>query len=109
MAAIGHPIVGDGKYGGQDSFLTGGISRKLHLHARRLKIDRPGGGSIDATAELPDHFRQSLETIGFEIAAGDRMAPARATRPPARKPKPRRESRRGERRSRGSGGKPARR
>ncbi|MDB5692751.1 MAG: RluA family pseudouridine synthase, partial [Alphaproteobacteria bacterium] len=27
MAAIGHPIVGDGKYGGQEAFLTGSISR----------------------------------------------------------------------------------
>jgi 23S rRNA pseudouridine955/2504/2580 synthase len=43
MAAIGHPIVGDGKYGGADAFLTGGISSKLHLHARRMKIDSPGG------------------------------------------------------------------
>src|SRR3954452_8672944 len=39
MAAIGHPIVGDAKYGGPEAFLTGGISRKLHLHARRIKID----------------------------------------------------------------------
>jgi hypothetical protein len=43
MAAIGHPIVGDGKYGGQDAFLTGSISRKMHLHARRLIIDHPDG------------------------------------------------------------------
>jgi len=104
MVAIGHPIVGDGKYGGQESFLTGGISRKLHLHARRLKIDKPGGGSIDVTAELPEHFAQSMDTIGFEIAAGDRVAvtPARATGTP--RPKPRRESRRGERRSRSTHG-----
>ncbi len=98
MAAIGHPIVGDGKYGGADSFLTGGISRKLHLHARRLRIDSPGGGKIDATAELPDHFAQSLETLGFEAAAGDRIVPVAA---PCPKPaKPRRETRRGERRAR---------
>ena len=104
MAAIGFPIVGDGKYGGIDSFLTGGVSRKLHLHARRLKIDRPGGGKIDVTAELPDHFAQTLETIGFEIAAGERMASApRKPGGPAR-PRPRRESRRGERRSRGGRG-----
>ena len=42
MAAIGHPIVGDAKYGGPEAFLTGGISRKLHLHARRLRIDHAG-------------------------------------------------------------------
>jgi 23S rRNA pseudouridine955/2504/2580 synthase len=97
MAAIGHPIVGDGKYGGADSFLTGGISRKLHLHARRLKIDSPGGGKIDVTAELSDHFEASLETLGFEVAAGEHVAPA------ARKPstaKPKRPTRRGERRAR---------
>jgi len=98
MAAIGHPIVGDGKYGGQDAFLTGGISRKLHLHARRLKIDSPGGGSIDVTAELPEHFRQSLESLGFEVSMGDRAAAPRPTRP--RQPKPRRPTRRGERRAR---------
>jgi 23S rRNA pseudouridine955/2504/2580 synthase len=97
MAAIGHPIVGDGKYGGPDSFLTGGISRKLHLHARRLTIDSPGG-KIDVRAELPDHFSQSLETLGFEVAAGD-LAGVRA-RPAATRSKPKRESRRGERRAR---------
>jgi 23S rRNA pseudouridine955/2504/2580 synthase len=100
MASIGHPIVGDGKYGGADAFLTGGISRKLHLHARRLRIDSPGGGKIDVTADLPEHFAQSLESLGFEIAAGEQVAtqPPKSTRPA----KPRRESRRGERRSRSS-------
>ena len=98
MAAIGHPVVGDGKYGGADAFLTGGISRKLHLHARSLKIDSPGGGSIDVTAELPDHFAESLETLGFEIAAGERAAPS--PKPRGRPSKVRRESRRGERRAR---------
>lgn len=104
MAAIGHPIVGDGKYGGQESFLTGGISRKLHLHARRLRIDSPGNGKIDVTAELPDHFAQSLETIGFEAAAGDQPVVERRPRPAQRKPQ--RESRRGERRSRGKKARP---
>ncbi|MGN6154532.1 MAG: RluA family pseudouridine synthase [Sphingomicrobium sp.] len=98
MAAIGHPIVGDGKYGGADAFLTGGISRKLHLHARRLRIDSPAGGKIDVTAALPDHLEQSLETLGFEVAAGEQVAVVRP-RAPSRA-KPRRESRRGERRAR---------
>ena len=66
MAAIGHPIVGDGKYGGQDAFLTGAISRKMHLHARRLRIDHPDGGQIDVTAELPEHFAESLAALGFD-------------------------------------------
>jgi 23S rRNA pseudouridine955/2504/2580 synthase len=111
MAALGHPIVGDAKYGGAEAFLTGGISRKLHLHARSIRIDAPGGGKIDVTAELPAHFAESLATLGFEAAAGDqqpqrpRPAPGRAS--PGTKP--RRENRRGERRSRGSPAKTKRR
>ena len=47
MDAIGHPIVGDGKYGGnaqektEDGWgaqLGGQVSRKLHLHARSLSL-----------------------------------------------------------------------
>ncbi|HEU0043790.1 RluA family pseudouridine synthase [Sphingomonas sp.] len=73
MAAIGHPIVGDGKYGGQASFLTGGISRKMHLHARRIRVDHPDGGQIDVSAELPTHFAESLATLGFEQMLGDQL------------------------------------
>lgn len=100
MAAIGHPIVGDAKYGGAEAFLTGGISRKLHLHARRLRIDAPDGGKIDVTAELPTHFAESLATLGFEEAAGDRPIVNPPPQRRGRKPKP--PTRRGERRSRGS-------
>ncbi len=71
MAAIGHPIVGDGKYGGQDAFLTGSISRKMHLHARRLIIDHPDGVPLDVTAGLPEHFAQSMEQLGFDEADSD--------------------------------------
>ncbi len=112
MAAIGHPIVGDGKYGGKDAFLTGGISRKMHLHARRLRISSPEGGKLDITADLPDHFAQTLESMGFSIAAGDALPDDSAPPPPAsaeqRKAKARahaktvRKARRGERRSRSS-------
>lgn len=66
MAAMGHPIVGDGKYGGQEAFLTGSISRKMHLHARRLLIAQPEGGKLDVTAELPLHFAESMEQLGFD-------------------------------------------
>jgi 23S rRNA pseudouridine955/2504/2580 synthase len=111
MAAIGHPIVGDGKYGGQEAFLTGSISRKLHLHARRLRIDHPDGGRIDVTAELPQHFSQSLEALGFDPAAGDLpLDEARFSETPEGKrkaaaaaAKARRKERKGERRSRGRG------
>ncbi|MEA3058437.1 MAG: rRNA pseudouridine synthase [Sphingomonadales bacterium] len=105
MAAIGHPIVGDGKYGGPEAFLTGGISRKLHLHARRIRIDAPEGGKIDVTAELPAHFAESLVTLGFDAAAGDvepAKAPSSTGRRVAAAAKARRRERRGERRARGS-------
>ncbi len=71
LAAIGFPIVGDGKYGGKDAFLTGSISRKMHLHARRIRIDHPDGGKVDVKAELPPHFAESLESLGFDSARGD--------------------------------------
>jgi 23S rRNA pseudouridine955/2504/2580 synthase len=115
MAAIGHPIVGDAKYGGADAFLTGGISRKLHLHARRIRIDAPDGGKIDVTAELPAHFTESLATLGFEVTAGDAL-PLEQPKPTgslqrkvAAAAKARRRERRGERRARGSEGKAKRR
>ena len=73
MASIGIPIVGDAKYGGADAFLTGGISRKLHLHARRIRIDAPDGGKIDVSADLPQHFSESLTMLGFDPLAGDSL------------------------------------
>src|SRR3546814_17061479 len=71
MAAIGHPIVGDGKYGGKGAFLTGTISRKMPLHSRRLRIDHPDGGAIDISAELPDNFAASLDDLGFDLRPGE--------------------------------------
>jgi 23S rRNA pseudouridine955/2504/2580 synthase len=109
MAAIGHPIVGDGKYGGQEAFLTGAISRKLHLHARRLRIDHPDGGSLDVTAELPAHFAETLAGLGFDEASGDlpldepkpSQTPEGKRRAAAAAARDRRKQRRGERRNRG--------
>ncbi len=86
MAAIGHPIVGDGKYGGQDAFLTGSISRKLHLHARRLIIDHPDGAPLDVTAELPEHFAASMAQLGFDPAQSD-ATPQEGPPPPSREQK----------------------
>ncbi|MEO5810081.1 MAG: RluA family pseudouridine synthase [Sphingomicrobium sp.] len=112
MAAIGHPIIGDAKYGGAEAFLTGGISRKMHLHARRLKVDAMDGKPVDITAELPDHFRESLATLGFEAIAGDMMPldtpdpaklPATKAKRIAAAAKTARKARKGERRARGSG------
>ncbi|MEO6248872.1 MAG: RluA family pseudouridine synthase [Sphingomicrobium sp.] len=111
MAAIGHPIVGDAKYGGADAFLTGGVSRKMHLHARRLRVDGPDGKPIDVTAELPAHFSESLGMLGFEVMDGDNMPidtpdPAKSTEVKAKRvaaaAKTARKARKGERRARGA-------
>ena len=108
-AAMGHPILGDGKYGGQDAFLTGSISRKMHLHARRLVIDAPGGEEIDATAELPEHFAASMAQLGFSESASSAEPLRQSTveRSPGEKKqaarqhaKQYRKARRGERRGR---------
>jgi 23S rRNA pseudouridine955/2504/2580 synthase len=118
MAAIGHPIVGDAKYGGADAFLTGGVSRKMHLHARRLRVDGLDGKPIDVTAELPAHFAESLGMLGFEAMAGDMMPidtpdPAKSTEVKMKRvaaaAKTARKARKGERRSRGAApvGKPS--
>ena len=110
MAAIGHPIVGDGKYGGPEAFLSGTISRKMHLHARRLIIDAPGKTKIDVTAPLPDHFAASMASLGFDQADGAALPPSppppsKEVRKAAAKAhaKQYRKERRGERRGRTSG------
>ena len=109
MAAIGHPIVGDAKYGGPEAFLTGGVSRKLHLHARRIRIDAPDG-VIDVTADIPPHIGETLSMLGFELMHGESMpldepkysqTPEGKQRKVAAAAKSRRRERRGERRSRG--------
>ena len=110
---MGHPIVGDGKYGGQDAYLTGSISRKMHLHARRLIIDSPQGGKLDVTADLPEHFAASMEQLGLDPAMSD-AAPVRDDPPPKSRAEKKqaarahakqvRKSRRGERSSRRTGG-----
>jgi 23S rRNA pseudouridine955/2504/2580 synthase len=113
MAAIGHPIVGDGKYGGRDAFLTGTISRKMHLHARRIRIDHPDGGQIDMRASLPSHFAETIADLGFDEAAGDALVldevkfketPEGKARAAAHKAKSARKERKGERRGRGQRG-----
>jgi len=109
MAAIGHPIVGDGKYGGPDAFLSGSISRKMHLHARRLLIDHPDGDVIDVRAELPEHFANTMDSLGFDEEDGAALPepykPGKADEKQAAKAhaKQVRRERRGERRGRAEG------
>ena len=60
------PIVGDGKYGGKESYLDGVVSKKLHLHARSIEIDHPDGGILSVTADLHRHMKESWDMFGFD-------------------------------------------
>ncbi|MBV2359873.1 RluA family pseudouridine synthase [Thalassococcus sp. CAU 1522] len=83
MAEIGHPIIGDGKYGGsgQENLgdgwgaqLGGAISKKLHLHARSMTFEHPvTHRALTIAAPLPPHMAQSWETLGWaeDFAADD--------------------------------------
>jgi 23S rRNA pseudouridine955/2504/2580 synthase len=76
LAEIGHPIIGDGKYGGSGqenlgdgwgAHLGGDVSRKLHLHARTLKIEHPVTRAIlNLTAPLPEHMAQTWELFQWQ-------------------------------------------
>lgn len=69
MAELGHPIVGDGKYGGSGqenagdgwgAQLGGELSKKLHLHARYLRLPHPETGAmLSLRAPLPQHMKQT--------------------------------------------------
>ncbi|MCB1515182.1 MAG: RluA family pseudouridine synthase [Hyphomicrobiaceae bacterium] len=73
MALIGHPIVGDNKYGAMHVLVDSGIDAKLHLHARRLVLPHPfvPGGKIDVTAPLPPHMLKSWEMLGLDAEKYD--------------------------------------
>ncbi len=75
IAEMGHPIVGDGKYGGggQENLgdgwgatVGGDISRKLHLHARSLTIEHPISKKLMTfTAPLPEHMARTWKTLDW--------------------------------------------
>ena len=78
MAALGCPIVGDGKYGGRGqenlgdgwgASLGGALSRKLHLHAARLAFPHPvTGAPLGFTAPLPEHMARTFAFFGWDLA-----------------------------------------
>jgi 23S rRNA pseudouridine955/2504/2580 synthase len=75
MAALGHPVVGDGKYGGSGqenpgpgwgAQLGGEVSRKLHLHARALELAHPSTGArLLIEAPLPEHMARTWDLFGW--------------------------------------------
>ena len=68
--AIGHPILGDGKYGSSQAFPDKkNLARRLHLHARRIKLPHPDGGVLDVKADLPKDLKASWDFFGFSMDA----------------------------------------
>ncbi|NDV02246.1 RluA family pseudouridine synthase [Pseudoroseicyclus tamaricis] len=76
MAEIGHPILGDGKYGGSGqenlgdgwgASAGGALSRKLHLHARSLMLEHPvTRARLSLTAPLPEHMQRTWDFFGWD-------------------------------------------
>ena len=70
-AAIGTPILGDGKYGGNGAFLPGApLAPQLHLHARAIALpDR--GRMLRWVAPLPPAMRDTFAFFGFDPSRDD--------------------------------------
>ncbi len=77
LAEIGCPIIGDGKYGGSSqvnegdgwgSQMGGVISKKMHLHARSIKIEHPKTGKeMFFEADLSDHMQRSWDFFSWNL------------------------------------------
>lgn len=66
LAAIGHPIAGDAKYGGL--FSIGGVAvPRLMLHAAELELPLPNGEAGQFEAPLPEDFRAMLQALGLSL------------------------------------------
>jgi 23S rRNA pseudouridine955/2504/2580 synthase len=76
MAIIGHPIVGDQKYEGDENLPVVDIELKLHLHARRLIVPRGKGEPLDVSAPLSDHMLKTFALLGLDA---ERFSPGDET------------------------------
>lgn len=67
---LGTPIVGDGKYGGSECFLSG-VSGKMHLHARSISIPLPSGKMIEVSAPIDGHMLTTWKMFDFNADYND--------------------------------------
>lgn len=81
-AALGHPILGDGKFGGKAAFLPARAGRgqwpaRLQLHAREIALPHPSDGTtFRITAPLPPHMADLWVRLGFDENDGERAGNA---------------------------------
>ncbi len=65
MQAIGHPILGDPKYGTETSGqLSEGL--QLQLHARKVSLPHPGGGLLVVEAPISKEMQAGFDRFGFD-------------------------------------------
>ena len=71
LSAIGHPLVGDGTYGGERSGL---VLERPFLHAAHLSFDHPVTGErLEFDSPLPKDLREILDGLG-EPEPSDQLA-----------------------------------
>lgn len=66
--ALGHPILGDGKYGGRRAFPEKlELPKQLFLLAREIALPHPEDGTtLRVQAPLPPHFHAAFDNLGFD-------------------------------------------
>jgi 23S rRNA pseudouridine955/2504/2580 synthase len=65
-AAVGCPIIGDGKYGGALAQLEG-VSPKMHLFCRSMTFPHPKTGrKMTLTAPLTGHMLETWKFFAFD-------------------------------------------
>ena len=64
LAHLGFPVAGDALYGGAAAAMPG-LSRHF-LHAARLRLEVPGGGTIEAESPLPPELAAVLARLSPE-------------------------------------------
>ena len=70
MKAIGHPILGDPKYGDEASNALSG-PLKLQLHARRVVLPHPSGGMLIVEAPISKELKAGFAHFGFDEHEAD--------------------------------------
>lgn len=64
MRALGHPIIGDPKYGDASTAdLSEGL--RLQLHHRRIELEHPSGGKLVVEAPISPEMQAGFDRFGF--------------------------------------------
>lgn len=64
---IGTPILGDDRYFGAERQRFSQLSDKLHLHAYKIDLSAIYNKYLEIKADLPEHFKQSLNAVGINF------------------------------------------